>query len=74
MDEKCKPSQLTESELWKFRAHLSERKALMAEITVLKMKLENLNIELEGFHNSLIRKYECLEFDGDGNITYTKEE
>jgi hypothetical protein len=57
---------LTGEELWKLRAMRSENKAMMAEITILKMRFEDLMGETKVFETMLKEKYKCDSFDNEG--------
>lgn len=59
---------LESAELWQLRAMTSERKALLAEMTILRMKLEDLDGELKVFQTLLKEKYECESFTPDGDL------
>jgi hypothetical protein len=63
-----KELKLSESELWKFRALFAERKALLAELTLTNIKIEDISLELEGFRKVMLEKYKCDDFDLDGKI------
>ena len=65
---------LNGEELWQLRAMRSENKAMMAEITVLKMRLGDLMGETKVFETMLKEKYKCDGFDGEGNILHNTGE
>lgn len=59
---------LEEAELWQLRAMTSERKSLLAEMTILRMKLEDLDGEIKVFQSALKNKYKCESFTIDGAL------
>lgn len=63
---------LEEAELWQLRAMISERKALLAEMTILRLKLEDLDGEIKVFRTVLENKYRCESFTTDGALIFNK--
>lgn len=68
-----KPTNVEELELWKLRAHFSERKAVLAELRLLQMRAEELTGEVEAYRNLLLTKYSCADITVDGEIVYEEE-
>ena len=67
---------IQEVELWKMRAMIAERKSLMAETAIMKMKYEQLNDEIDLFEATLREKYKCADgddIDREGNIIRKEE-
>ena len=64
---------IEEVELWKFRALVSEKRALSAEMTIIKMKFEDIEGELECFKQFIDKKYNNIPYDSDGNLLRNEE-
>lgn len=64
-------NKLEEAEIWKIRAMVSEKKSILAEIALLKMKFEQLDNETKLFDAVLKEKYKCKNgdhIDGEGYV------